>query len=403
MEPRFSHDFSQVRIHTGDSAVASARAVSARAYTVGRHIVFDASRYQPGSADGKKLLAHELTHVLQQGRSDAAPENLTLGSPHDHYEQEAERIAGAVEQTPANALGAVSDGALRGTPSATASLQRDFATPEPATPPAAQTDLTDAQISSAISFNTQRYDRANTRLIQGLLGEPATGQWTKSTIIAIAATQEQFGLTKDGKVGSSMFDFIVREQGLEGAGTETKDCLTSFSASVFPVQTATTAGPGGTTTIVGHHVVEARFSPRCNCSQFQYRQFISGTATGSRGTATQNLSNLFPIIPGGQLPAASSEDGNTNCPGVNYGHREQPGQNTTAACGENRYTDGSGTVDQANGCFYRGEDFPKITVNGLLTGDIVFLQIQFRGEIRRNGVVIETKQWTTVNQTITTP
>jgi bacterioferritin-associated ferredoxin len=66
MEPRFGHDFTGVRVHAGTDAAASAEAVGARAYTVGRHIVFGAGEYQPGTAAGQRLLAHELTHVAQQ-------------------------------------------------------------------------------------------------------------------------------------------------------------------------------------------------------------------------------------------------------------------------------------------------------------------------------------------------
>src|SRR5262249_13753534 len=58
--------FSAVRVHTDLKAVASARAVNARAYTVGSDIFFDAGQYQPNLAAGRRLLAHELTHVLQQ-------------------------------------------------------------------------------------------------------------------------------------------------------------------------------------------------------------------------------------------------------------------------------------------------------------------------------------------------
>jgi hypothetical protein len=66
MEPRFGHDFSHVRVHTGGQAGESAHAVRARAYTVGHDVVFAAGEYMPGSATGRHLLAHELTHVLQQ-------------------------------------------------------------------------------------------------------------------------------------------------------------------------------------------------------------------------------------------------------------------------------------------------------------------------------------------------
>lgn len=66
MESRFGHDFSQVRVHTDAKAAESASAVNALAYTVGRDVVFGAGRYAPGTTEGDRLLAHELTHVVQQ-------------------------------------------------------------------------------------------------------------------------------------------------------------------------------------------------------------------------------------------------------------------------------------------------------------------------------------------------
>lgn len=71
MEPRFDHDFSRVRVHTDAAADASARSVRAIAYTMGQQIVFRAGAFAPETTDGRRLLAHELTHVVQQtGRSD---------------------------------------------------------------------------------------------------------------------------------------------------------------------------------------------------------------------------------------------------------------------------------------------------------------------------------------------
>ena len=66
MESRFGHDFSLVRVHADGEAANAARAVQARAYTIGRDIVFGDGQYQPATSDGKLLLAHELTHVVQQ-------------------------------------------------------------------------------------------------------------------------------------------------------------------------------------------------------------------------------------------------------------------------------------------------------------------------------------------------
>ena len=65
-EPRFGHDFSKVRMHTDTQAAESAQAVNARAFTVGEDVVFGAGQYAPESSTGQRLMAHELTHVVQQ-------------------------------------------------------------------------------------------------------------------------------------------------------------------------------------------------------------------------------------------------------------------------------------------------------------------------------------------------
>jgi hypothetical protein len=96
MEPRFGHDFGHVRVHTDAHAAQSAAAVHARAYTVGHHIVMGGGEYRPGATDGRRLLAHELGHVIQQaGSTDAiAADGVT---PNDHpTERQADAAADAV-------------------------------------------------------------------------------------------------------------------------------------------------------------------------------------------------------------------------------------------------------------------------------------------------------------------
>lgn len=70
MQGRFGHDFSAVRIHRGEASERSAREVGARAYSVGSDVVFAAGEYSPASGEGRRLLAHELAHVVQQAKSD---------------------------------------------------------------------------------------------------------------------------------------------------------------------------------------------------------------------------------------------------------------------------------------------------------------------------------------------
>ncbi|MFZ4859036.1 MAG: DUF4157 domain-containing protein [Desulfuromonadaceae bacterium] len=72
MAQRFGFDFSQVRVHSGQAAEQSAREVNAHAYTVGNDIVFGAGQYAPSTHSGQRLLAHELTHVVQQSKSESS-------------------------------------------------------------------------------------------------------------------------------------------------------------------------------------------------------------------------------------------------------------------------------------------------------------------------------------------
>lgn len=83
MGRRFGHDFSHVRVHTGPLAEQSAREVNAQAYTVGHDVVFDAGRFAPGSAEGRKLIAHELTHVVQQGAASPVNHRRRAAVPTD--------------------------------------------------------------------------------------------------------------------------------------------------------------------------------------------------------------------------------------------------------------------------------------------------------------------------------
>jgi outer membrane protein OmpA-like peptidoglycan-associated protein len=100
LEPRFRHDLSQVRVHTGAKASESAGALSALAYTVGPHIVFGTGQYAPGTKQGQSLLAHELTHVIQQRASHTIPGRLAIGRSNDAREREAGSIAQAITDHP---------------------------------------------------------------------------------------------------------------------------------------------------------------------------------------------------------------------------------------------------------------------------------------------------------------
>jgi peptidoglycan/xylan/chitin deacetylase (PgdA/CDA1 family) len=96
MEPRFGRDFSQVRVHTDAKAAESARVVNAQAYTVGQNVVFGAGKYSLATNVGRNLLAHELTHTVQQRNNHRLPKTLALGRIDDSAEQEANRLANSL-------------------------------------------------------------------------------------------------------------------------------------------------------------------------------------------------------------------------------------------------------------------------------------------------------------------
>lgn len=352
MEERFGHDFGRVRVHVDVPAAETARAVQARAFTVGSDIAFAAGQWSPSTFLGRRLLAHELTHVVQQAGTSQGPQMSRV-------------------------------------------LQRDLATEPPKGPVEDQADLTDTQIRSAIAFNRARYDEANTRLIQTLLGGDVTGSWTRGNITAIAATQEQFGLKADGKVGSDTFRFLNNEQTLERMNTNNPNCLTAFNLNVTPVSFIST----NPASIEGHFRTSSEFSDRCDCSNFQYRQFIRGHARHIRGGVTTDISDAFANIPGGRLPANFREDGDTSDNPVHYGHRNRRGD----AIPEDHYINDANANDQANGCRYRNEDYPGLVGITPVTGDIFDLNVRFRGEIQRNGTPVETKNWTAIDGRFTMP
>jgi hypothetical protein len=394
MESRFGENFGDVRVHTDVRAAESARAVNAHAYTVGRDVVFAAQRYAPQTPQGRRLLAHELTHVVQQRGGVAVQGKLSIGEPGDRFEREADAVADAVTEGTETATVQLRTGFSRG------SIQRDLATPPPAVAANAQPDLTPAQITEAINFNRARYDEANTRLIQSLLGGPVTGTWTEDNIVAIAATQEEYGLHKDGKVGHTTFLFLNHEQELEGAATSTEDCLVSFML-VGPDPQAFGRDDPTHCHFGSHFRIEAEFSPRCNCAEYRYRQSIRGFWHRTRAGVVADLPIGMPVPPANPLGDGVlqndqfREDTDARiAPPPHYGDRL--GAATSAP--ENHYFNNAGVDDQRQGCRFRSEDAPQFDPLGdCLPGDRYDLLTRFRGEILRNGAAIQTKFWTAIN------
>lgn len=113
MEPHFGHDFSQVRIHADDQAARSAKAIHALAYTLGHDIVFGKDQYAPETDRGRRLMMHELAHVVQQSSASDSDLPLTVGMHgNDQHEQAAQAVADGV--IPAESLRVINGSAATG-------------------------------------------------------------------------------------------------------------------------------------------------------------------------------------------------------------------------------------------------------------------------------------------------
>jgi len=400
MSNAFSMDFSHVRIHNDSSAHEMNKNIQSRAFTNGSDIYFNQGQYLPESFEGKTLLAHELTHVVQQNsggknkvgslvRKNQTPFNKSQVMVKNKIQ--CRGLNNSDEELQMKSLSIQSVGEK--------TIQRDLATPLPAVTPAVQPDLTDEQIQDALHFNRRRYNSVGTSLIQNLLGGPVTGNWTEDNIRAIAATQEQYGLKKDGKVGAKTFRFIDREVAHEALAKTDANCLVSFNIdrrreNIVPRNNGAT--------MTRHFFMNARFPDYCDCSDFEYRQFIRGHFNHVRAGVVTDEGDWFANLPAGRLNAAWQEDGHTGIPSVNFGYRSR------ATSPDDLYLNDAGGQDRANGCRYRGEDTPGGNYSGWhvanpRTGDILDILVQFRGEIHRKGRVVRRKWWTALQRRFTLP
>jgi pyrrolidone-carboxylate peptidase len=117
MQSKFAYDLSQVRVHTDQQAADSARAVDALAYTVGNNVVFGSGQFQPRSVSGQQLLAHEITHVIQQ-RTNAPAISLGVSAidPSPHAEAEARNAEISARTEPSGLAPALNGPSLQRAP-----------------------------------------------------------------------------------------------------------------------------------------------------------------------------------------------------------------------------------------------------------------------------------------------
>jgi hypothetical protein len=165
MEARFGFDFGSVRIRTDPLAAELSEAINAKAYTIGQDIAFGAAQYSPSSSEGQKLIAHELTHVVQlaSGAGATPPPGgvLSLSDPSDALEQAADAAA---EQVVAGGLPKLSPGATGSSTPTT--VRRDGDSDD---------DPSAGALSSALDFGSSVADAFGQKGLGGVLGGASKG------------------------------------------------------------------------------------------------------------------------------------------------------------------------------------------------------------------------------------
>ncbi|HMG47956.1 MAG TPA: DUF4157 domain-containing protein [Allosphingosinicella sp.] len=279
MEQRMGRDFSQVRVHQGGDAEQSARDVGALAYTVGSDIVFGREQFAPKTNDGRRLLAHELTHVVQQRGDDHS---------RSHVVQR-------------QAVGAAAAG------------------PVP---------LTAAQIQSAIRANSVFFgDAAEIGIIRSILGIAAAPAAVDATFVnGVADYQTRSALGRDGRIGPLTSarleqDVTAEANGLGEAATGTPRRRVARRLHLRTMTsrrlgTATHQGfvgsadnPEGAVTVrVGDrergltNAISLEYTGE-NAARVDWLQFINGRMSGTPPGAPAPVFNVgTQITQGGQLP-----------------------------------------------------------------------------------------------------
>lgn len=136
LEPKFGHSFENVKIHADGRADELSKSVGARAFTTGQDVYFREGEYKPSSNEGRHLLAHELTHTIQQSKGSVSGTSigggLAISEPGDSFEQEASSAADTVTRGGQVAVGGSTGMAVQRRPAGGLTLQRDPTTPTPA-------------------------------------------------------------------------------------------------------------------------------------------------------------------------------------------------------------------------------------------------------------------------------
>lgn len=187
LEARFGCDLGAVRVHTGPDVDRAADALEARAFTVGTDVAIRRSEYRPGTRQGRRLLAHEVAHVIQQTAAGTARIDRQPAS------------AGAGGATGAKTAGSVKS----------ASDERSTGSGGQGEVQTVGQLLSVREAQAAIRYNEQRFHNWGMELVQDMVGAPVTGTADRRTVRMVTQWQRDHGLTVDGKVGRYTLQPIV--------------------------------------------------------------------------------------------------------------------------------------------------------------------------------------------------
>jgi hypothetical protein len=331
MEARFGSDFRMVRVHVDHDAGQLARSLQARAFTTGTHVFFATGEFQPDSEPGRHLLAHELTHVIQQrGTGDRR-----------------DSASGRRAQTNGSHRALADSGSSR-------TIQRDLALVPPH-PAAAGRVLTPAQRTDAIAFNNRVVGPGGADLIgqiRDVLGtSPAPAVIDEDFVNAVVTWQAMQGLIQDGQLGPLTAAPLFREIGAEKAG----ECKVVNGVTYVPGAPAVVAAAGGGET--AHFAFDAEFENGPAAGVFpsccEIRQFIRWNAAAAAGMGPAG-------VPHGGFLAGTPVDTfieDRNAANQRYGHRSGPFSDPESF---DQYLDATGARNQAFGHLYRGFDDPQV-------------------------------------------
>ena len=342
MEPRFGHDFSKVRVHADARAAASAQAVQAQAFTLGQEVVFGAGQYAPETMRGKRLLAHELTHVVQQsGGLHRKQVGATVAFfPTEDEEDQTQRNCDTSAATVSGKIGGKRY------------IQRDLAI-EPPHPQATGEVLDVFDMDEAKDYNLRVVaviGETGIRNLRDVLGiSPDPPEVDDDFVNAVVWWQAMHGLDEDGMLGPRTARRLFLEIGAEDVGHgelvsgPTYRATTSLSPPVV----------GGIQNAAFRFEAEFADDPanELYASCCELRQFIRWDAAYAAAAPGGPPHGGFPA---GAPPNTWIEDRN-GTDRLRYGHRSGQWASFSSA---NEYIDINGNRNAAFGHIYRGGDFP---------------------------------------------